>query len=97
MKARVLKKYDIVIFSGDCLGALKHVKKKTKKLYYCHTPPRYLYDLRARYLGKMPWYLRPIFGSAFSFFSSIYKKNLSKFDAIYTNSENVKKRLKDYT
>ncbi len=97
MKARVLKKYDIVIFSWDCLGAQRHVRKKAKKLYYCHTPPRYLYDLRERYLSKLPWYSRPVFAAAFSFFSSIYKKNLSKFDAIYTNSENVKKRLHDYT
>lgn len=96
-KAWKLRKYDIVIFSGDCLGAMKHVKRRAKKIYYCHTPPRYLYDLRERYLRKMPWYSRPIFSLAFSFFSSLYKRNLEKFDAIYTNSENVKKRLRDYT
>ena len=95
--ARVLRKYDIVIFSGDCLWALRHVKKKAKKVYYCHTPPRYLYDLKDHYLSKLPPIARPIFAFAFSFFSKIYKKNLAKFDAIYTNSKNVEKRLKDYT
>ena len=27
--ARILRDYDIVIFSGDCLGALKHVRKSS--------------------------------------------------------------------
>lgn len=60
-KARILRDYDIVIFSGDCLGALRHIpKKETRNLeslkkqkvfYYCHTPPRYLYDFRSKYLA----------------------------------------------
>ncbi|GAB0174367.1 MAG: glycosyltransferase [Candidatus Altimarinota bacterium] len=95
--AKTLRNYDIVIFSGDCLGALKHMRHDSKKLYYCHTPPRYLYDFKERYLEKMPWYIRPVFSLIFSFFSKIYERNLRKFDAIYTNSENVKKRLLEYT
>ena len=54
-KARILREYDIVIFSGDCLGALRHVSDAQKKYYYCHTPPRYLYDFRSKYLANMAW------------------------------------------
>lgn len=96
-KARILREYDIVIFSGDCLGALRHVSDAQKKYYYCHTPPRYLYDFRSKYLANMAWWLRPIFSIAFSFFAKLYERNLSRFDQIFTNSLNVEKRLQDFT
>ena len=91
------RKYDIVIFSGDCLEALWHIGSKTKKIYYCHTPPRYLYDFREKYLASLSSYIRPIFRLAFWFFACLYEFHLKKFDQIYTNSENVSKRLLKYT
>jgi glycosyltransferase involved in cell wall biosynthesis len=121
-KARILKDYDIVIFSGDCLGALRHVRKSItvkqydsmtgnreeescetvnlwnhKTVYYCHTPPRYLFDFREKYLSSLPFFLRPFFDLAFRYFAWVYKKRLTQFDQIFTNSENVQKRLKDFT
>ncbi len=96
-KARILREYDTVIFSGDCLGALEHVRKDAEKIYYCHTPPRYLYDMRERYLRGLPFLARPIFHGAFLLFAFLYERNLQKFDHIITNSKNVQKRLKDFT
>jgi hypothetical protein len=49
-KTKFLKEYDTVIFSGDSISAVRNCKKTTKKIYYCHTPPRYLYDLNELYL-----------------------------------------------
>ncbi len=95
--ARILREYDIVIFSGDCLGALRHVRNDAKKVYYCHTPPRYLYDMREKYLAGLFFLVRPIFHLAFIFFAFVYEKNLRRFDHIFTNSKNVQKRLKDFT
>lgn len=120
--ARILREYDIVIFSGDCLGALRHVRKcsrvwecdstetswwledsKTLKLwnaktiYYCHTPPRYLYDFREKYLSGLSPIVRPIFSAAFSFFAGVYERNIREFDTIFSNSENVRDRLRHYT
>ncbi len=120
--ARILRNYDIVIFSGDCLWALRHVRKcsrvwecdstetswwledsKTLKLwnaktiYYCHTPPRYLYDFRSKYLSGLSPIVRPIFSAAFSFFAGVYERNIWQFDMIFSNSENVRQRLVHYT
>jgi hypothetical protein len=53
-KTRILKDYDIVIFSGDALGAIKNCRKDAEIFYYCHTPPRYLFDQKAEYLAKVP-------------------------------------------
>ena len=95
--AHILHDYDIVIFSGDCLGALRHIRPDARKYYYCHTPPRYLYDFRIKYLKSLPFFVRPIFAVAFTFFAYIYTKNLKKFNQIFTNSKNIQKRLKDFT
>ena len=60
-KTKFLKNYDTVIFSWDCISAVRNVWKGTKKIYYCHTPPRYLYDQKGYYLSKMPFILKPVF------------------------------------
>ncbi len=87
-----------MIFSGDCLGALRHIDaSESKVFYYCHTPPRYLYDFKEKYLAKYPLGIRFFMSHIFSFFSKIYKKNLDTFDTIFTNSQNVHDRLLHYT
>lgn len=95
-KARILRDYDIVIFSGDCLSALRHVKSDAKKVYYCHTPPRYLFDFRARYLARFPRFVRSVIGKSFDYFAHTYITYLAKFDTIFTNSANVQARLKEF-
>ena len=55
-RTHFLKQYDSVIFSGDCISAVRNCNKNTKKIYYCHTPPRYLYDLKSLYLKKNPYF-----------------------------------------
>lgn len=40
-KARILRDYDIVIFSGDCLGALRHVRRGTSVRAYERTREQY--------------------------------------------------------
>jgi glycosyltransferase involved in cell wall biosynthesis len=92
-KARILREYDIVIFSGDCLGAMRHVRPDAQTVYYCHTPPRYLYDFREQYLARYPRGIREIMELGFTLFASLYEKHLREFDRIFTNSENVHERL----
>lgn len=92
-KAKMLSEYDIVIFSGNCLDALVHVKKEAKKVYYCHTPPRYLFDFRDAYLARIPFFVRPIFRYVFDRHAEKYIEQLKKIDIIFTNSRNVHDRL----
>jgi glycosyltransferase involved in cell wall biosynthesis len=86
--------YDLYIFSGtNCITA---AKRHHPNILYCHTPPRYLYDLRywfdanAGFFGRMGLrYLR----------NKVYSKDqffMRQFDKIVTNSENVRNRLLTY-
>jgi len=93
---KFISEYETVIFSGDSISAVRNCSKKTKKIYYCHTPPRYIYDLHNIYLKKVPIYLKPIFKSACFVFKKLYERDISKMDLILTNSVNTQKRIKKY-
>ncbi len=93
---KFISQYDSVIFSWDSISAVRNCSKKTKKIYYCHTPPRYIYDLHSLYLQKVPFYLRPLFKWACFVFKFLYERDISKMDLILTNSINTQKRIKKY-
>jgi len=91
-----LKQYDTVIFSGDCVSAVRNTKKSQQKIYYCHTPPRYLYDLHDLYVQKVPKLLRWAFVLACKIFRSMYESDIKKMDFVLTNSKNTQERLKKF-
>ena len=95
-KTKFLNDYDTVIFSWDCLSAVRNCNKNAKKIYYCHTPPRYLYDLRLEYLKKVKWYLKPAFELISFVFKIMYENDIKKMDLILTNSKNTQNRLKKF-
>jgi len=93
---KFLSYYDTVIFSWDCLWAVRNLKEGTKSIYYCHTPPRYLYDLRDEYLKKVPFYLKFAFNFLSSIFRKMYESDIKKIDLILTNSKTTQSRLKSF-
>ena len=93
---KFLWEYDTIIFSWDCLNAVRNCKAWAKKIYYCHTPPRYLYDLRWEYLKKTKWYIKPAFEILSYFFKRMYEKDIKQMDLIITNSKNTWARLKSF-
>lgn len=95
-KTKFLKDYDTVIFSWDCISAVRNCTKRQKKIYYCHTPPRYIYDLNELYLQKINFLVRPLFKLGFALFKFLYERDIRKMDLILTNSQNTKDRIKEF-
>ena len=95
-KTKFLSDYETVIFSWDSISAVRNCGKNTKKIYYCHTPPRYLYDLKEVYLKKVPFLLRPAFLIISKIFKIMYERDIKKMDLILTNSKNTKERIKKF-
>jgi len=93
---RFISEYESVIFSWDSISAVRNCSQGTKKIYYCHTPPRYIYDLHSLYLKKVPLYLRPFFKLSCYIFKYLYERDISKIDIILTNSVNTQTRIKKY-
>ncbi len=90
------EKYGTVIVSGIFAPLMVPRIKANKIIYYCHTPPRFLYDLKKHYREtlSLPAY---IFLKAFSLiYKPFYERALRTIDTVLANSNNVKQRLKKY-
>ncbi len=100
-KARkIIREYDVVIFSGNnCLSAaLRPLPKKQKRIYYCHTPVRYVYDLLAHRRGEERSRLKQFFYYDVGkwLIRTIYNLGLSRMPTVVTNSQAVHDRLKTF-
>ena len=89
-------RYDTAIFSGS-YAPLAAVRNKSRlHLYYCHTPPRFLYDLKEHFQNRIPSYLRPSYKLFMHYYKHMYEKSIDYMDVIIANSMNVKSRIKSY-
>jgi len=95
-KTRLLQNYKTVIYSGQNapLAVINHLEGRN--IYYCHTPPRSLYDLRETHLASQPplGKLAHILYNAF--FQPRYESAIQKMDVVVANSKNVQSRIKKF-
>ncbi len=91
-----LSKYSTAVYSGFYapLAAANHLNGRN--IYYCHTPPRFLYDQRDFYFSLIPSWQRPVLNLFNSYFKPRYEKAVKMMDCVVTNSDNVRKRIKHY-
>jgi len=96
---KILKKYDVLIASGQAAVEVvaRYAKPSVLKILYNHTPPRRIYDLYEESRNNYKWFLRPMFSVFTKYWHWRYLKALSKIDLHIANSENIKKRIKYYT
>lgn len=96
LKTRFLKNYESVIYSGQnsVLAVRNHLGGKN--IYYCHTPPRSLYDLKDYRLASLS-FLQYLNHHAFNLcFQPLFESAIDKMDIIVANSVNIQKRIKQY-
>lgn len=68
-------------------------RRHRPNLFYCHTPPRFFYDLRDRFLGYLPPWQRPSARLWIGLHRRWDRRTLAHVDAIVANSENVRRRV----
>lgn len=94
--SRKLKSYDKILFSGVASIFAALFLDVKRKVYYCHTPPRFCDDLFEYYYSKTNVLLKLPYRVLVRFYRYFYGKSLAKMDMIICNSVNVQKRLLDY-
>ncbi len=93
---RRIHNYPWAIFSGSTAVEAVHHRSQGHNLYYCHTLPRFAYDLRAYYEARLPFWARPALRAVAAVMRYRYRKALRKMDLVIANSENVRGRLRRY-
>ena len=87
--------YDIFIFSG--FYSIFSAYGNNPNIWFCHTPNRVLYDLKARTLNEISIFQRPFWKFYIKFFHQrdqrVVKNEIQK---IVVNSKNTQKRIKKF-
>ncbi|WP_170309574.1 glycosyltransferase [Litorilituus lipolyticus] len=88
--------YEKVIFSGSYAPLAVNNSTFGCNILYCHTPPRFVYDLKYFYLNRLPFWQRPFLQLLIRFLKPKYEHSVRKMDLVIANSVNVKRRLKNH-
>jgi len=91
-----LREYDLIISSesGPSKGFIK--SKNSYHICYCHSPMRYLYDMRNEYLKKYNFLFKKIVNLIFNYLQKWDYKTSQKIDLIIANSQFVSNRIQKY-
>jgi glycosyltransferase involved in cell wall biosynthesis len=95
-KSNMIVDYDKVIFSGSNAPLAVKSRIKGGNVLYCHTPPRYMYDLKDYYLSQLPVWKQFLLKGLTSYLQPKYEKSIQKMDLVIANSKNVQARLKKH-
>ncbi len=93
---KIIRQYDTVIFSGNnCLSAAINCQRGTRKIFYCHSPVRHVFDLWKlnRSEQKKIWKKIIYYNIGAHFIKFIYWLGLKMMNITIANSENTKNRL----
>ncbi|MDR0225276.1 MAG: glycosyltransferase [Burkholderiaceae bacterium] len=96
-RAQRLRHARQVVYSGFYAPLAVYQQRSGLRLYYCHTIPRFAYDLYDSTLAQFPAPLRPLYALFVRWFRRRYEKAIGRMDCILVNSENVRQRLLRHT
>lgn len=92
-RAQFLSDYNCALYSGFYAPLAVHFQSQGKKICYCHTPPRFIYDQKDFYLNSLPAVSRPFLRLFIKYLQPRYESALDKMDVIVANSFAVQKRI----
>lgn len=95
-KTHFLSRYDWVLYSGNYAPVAVHNHPDGRNILYCHTIPRFAYDLRDHYLHSCPFWQRPALRALIAYIRPRYEAAIGKMDMIIANSQNVRQRIQHY-
>lgn len=93
-KIKYITNADRVIYNGIYSILSERNQLIGKKIYYCHTPPRFIYDRKQEYLNKYNLLSQTILNIFFSIYRKSYERCLDNMDIILTNSFHMKNIIK---
>jgi glycosyltransferase involved in cell wall biosynthesis len=95
-KTQFISQYDWVIYSGNNAPVAVINHHRGKNILYCHTPPRFVYDLKYHYFEEATWWQKPLLRLLILYVKYHYENSMAQMDTIIANSKNVQRRIKQY-
>lgn len=95
-KTAFLNEHDVAVYSGIFSPLAVHNGSNVKNVFYCHTPPRFVYDQRKFLLATQHILQRPIMSGYINWYRPKYEAAVRKMDIIIANSQTVQRRIKHY-
>ncbi len=91
-----VREYTTAFYSGTYspLAVSNHAAKRN--LYYCHTPPRFIYDKREYYFSELPKWKSILLSRYISYLQPQFESAVEQMDLILANSTAVKNRIRHY-
>jgi len=87
------RSFDVRIFSGVAAPFAAPAKScGGVNIFYCHTPPRFLFDQRSYYLGGAG----RLKNQVASAFERLYRRAVNRMHVVVTNSETTRARIRTY-
>jgi glycosyltransferase involved in cell wall biosynthesis len=84
------------IYSGVLSTLAVHRQLAGQRVHYCHSPPRFVYDLNDYYLDQLGS-VRGLALKAFCrWYRPLYERSIHAMDVVLANSHNVANRLQRY-
>lgn len=96
MRSECVATASTVLYSGFYAPLAVKRQASGRRIYYCHTIPRYAYDLYEESRLKYPWLVRWLFDFFVRLVRLQYSNAIACMDDVVVNSENVKRRLNRY-
>lgn len=95
-RCRHIRDYDTVIYSGIYSPFAVRQHEHGRNIHYCHTPPRFVYDLRDYYLSTASAPQKLGLKAFVHYMRPRYEQAIGRMDTVIANSENVRKRLQQF-
>ncbi len=98
--ARAFKKmasnahFESVIYSGVASPLAINQQQANHHVFYCHTPPRFVYDKKQHYAEQFNPLKRFAFERLIKWFQPQYEQAVAQMDTLLTNSHYVQDRIK---
>jgi len=95
-KTNFLNNYRSVIYTGTYAPLAVANHSSGPNIYYCHTPPRFIYDQRSFYMSMLPVWQALFLKGLIKYIRPHYESAIKNMDIVIANSENVRDRIKKY-
>ena len=95
-RTRFLRDYATAIYSGvgAPLAVVNH--PEGANLFYCHSPPRFIYDQREYYRSLLPKWQQGALTTLVEYVRPQYEAAVARMDRVIANSVNVQERVRTY-